>query len=208
MVKNIGLAVAAALALSVSYSASAAYGVPEQAPAPVPAPTTDQWYVTGSGGVAFTPDVSTSKGNLQYELGFDISGAVGYKMDSCRYEVQYIFQRTDHKSLAKVNNTGRTEVNSALANVYYDFGYDEARPFLFIGAGWANIKASGGVATSSSKDDEFAYQGGGGVNFDLGNDLTGFLSAAYFGTTKANKQLGDRYQNVLFNAGVTAYMDV
>ena len=209
MIKNIALATLAGLAICMSSSSMAAsYGVPADAPAPILVPTTDQWYVTGAGGATYTRGVNTPLGELHYEIGYDITGALGYKIDSGRFEAQYIYQHSPHKELITVERGGRTRVHSAMGNLYYDFDYDEVIPYLVAGAGWGNIEASGDIASSPTDDNEFAYQAGGGFNIDLGNNMMGFLEVKYFATTKARNQLNDNFRNVLLNLGISAYMDV
>ena len=170
---------AAALALGFSGTASAQ-------------PAWPAWYIGLHGSVAFVgnEDAKTALGNgrINNDTGFGVGGALGYRLPMApglRAEAEYHHEESDHNNVAfgggTFNLNGKTKVDAAMANLYYDLAYNYAgiKPYLGAGIGYANVDAG------PADDDVFAYQGMVGLGY--APEMLPFteftLGYRYFGTT-------------------------
>ena len=174
----------------------------------------DGWYLGGFGGVSDFPgnvSVTASDGatrsNANYKLGYNFGGNLGYKSGPMRYELQISYLNAKTKSfnratVAQTGVSGRTDVIPGLLNVYYDFDEEmggDLIPYLGVGIGYAHIGTKlnstgpSGTTTFKATDNEFAYQGSLGINYNFDEQASVTLAYQYLGTTKSSK-FGKRFQ--------------
>jgi opacity protein-like surface antigen len=72
-----------------------------------------------------------------------------------------------------------------MANVWYDFDVGGFRPYVGGGIGWADVEVDGAYITSpspviDSSDDGFAWQLGGGINFQVSPNVQLGFGYRYF----------------------------
>lgn len=130
--------------------------------------------------------------NNNPDMGYVISGAVGYSlaglMPGLRVEAEVGYRQNKVDGLWSTtndtngDNAGPTADNgtldydhttlSVLANVWYDFDLASVKPYIGGGIGWADVEVDGSyiggtVPAFSYSDSGFAWQIGGGVNFQV-----------------------------------------
>ena len=209
------LAVASAAVLGLAGQAFAAYGLPEKAPQPEAAPapmahTNNNWYIGGFGGVGFTPNVTNGIVTNRYKTGWDAGAKVGYRMSPMRYELEFIYQQADLRSLRiaalRLPAFGNLRVASGMANALYDFNSAGLSlvPYVGVGIGYANVRQRTGVAgiAASASDDTFAFQAMTGVNYSVMENVDLGVGYRYYVTSRARNALGKSYQNHMVNAEV------
>jgi opacity protein-like surface antigen len=204
--KKTALTTAVVSLLSVSASALAAYALPAAEPAPV---DTGNFYFSAFGGAAFTHDndVNGTNARLRYEdVGFDAGAAFGYRSGPFRYEVEYLFIRTTHDTLAGVNNGGETDFHGGFFNMFYTFNNvsDYMAPYIGAGIGVGHVTTTKIPAVSD--DTVFAYQAGAGVTFSVDNDFDLDLGYRYVGASEPTSVFNNRYQSHTVNLGITYHM--
>lgn len=198
---------AAALAIAASIPLTAAQaGSYDAAPAPVASNT---WYAGILGGVAYTPKIGGAKFK---DPAWQVGANLGMQSGPMQYEGEFIFARSKFKNVAPVN--ARIDFYGVLANAIYNFNQLSdnlpVTPYVGAGIGWGHIKTSASAAgfSSSTSDNEFAYQGIAGVRYAVDNNTNVFVDYRYLGSTKSNKALGgNRYQNHTLNVGINVHFD-
>lgn len=175
----------------------------------------DDWYVSGGAGLSILSDsdikdtvtgVGSADGNVSYDNGFALTGAVGKSFGDFRVEGELSYRKNDLDTLTitSVTLAGQTFAGSAsakltgdqstlgfMANGYYDFNNDSSwTPFVMGGAGMArhnlDVKSVGGVATTYDETDTvFAYQMGVGVGYAVTEKADVTLQYRLFGTADA-----------------------
>jgi opacity protein-like surface antigen len=144
-------------------------------------------YIGGSVGLGFLSDSTieddgSKLGELSWDSGFLVGGAIGIKEDVYRLEAEVGYQQNDAKTLTLSGGSesaakGDVSILSFLANAYYDFnsGTGTLVPFLTAGAGVASIEL-----TEDLDDTVFAWQVGAGLGVELTPDITMDLKYRYF----------------------------
>ncbi len=165
------------------------------------------WYVSLSGGANWLDDSSFFVSNptstftlaTDSDTGWIVTGAVGYSltnfMAGLRAEVEagYRQNQVDGAFLSSTVLTtdfGPVDVDhqtfSVLANLWYDFDVGGFKPYLGGGIGWAETEFEGtynGVLATtpfSFEDSGFAWQVGGGINFDVSPNVKLGVNYRYF----------------------------
>lgn len=187
------------------------------------------WYVQGFGGVAFTPNnnangttigVPGENPRVSYETGYDLGAAIGYRSGPWRIEAQYTYMRSSLDKVAAFGGTppagfaggavsGRSVVHSVMGDLFYDFNTisDFFSPFIGAGLGYARVNGRAGTAPIAINlhDNVFAYQGMGGVSYNVDNSFTVDVFYRYFATAKPNFYT-KRFQNHIVNLGITYHI--
>jgi opacity protein-like surface antigen len=135
------------------------------------------------------------------DTGWVVTGAVGYSltglMPGLRVEVEagYRDNQVDGAFLTftsggNTSDSGLVDADlqtfSVLANAWYDFDVGGFKPYIGGGIGWAETEFEGtylgGVATTpfAFEDSGFAWQVGGGINFDISPNVKLGIGYRYF----------------------------
>ena len=171
-----------------------------------------QWYVSGNAGAAILIDADftntftggNTKGKIESEKGFAVSGAVGHAWGSFRLEAEFSYRKTDLDSadieiltvagalftaLGKIDLVGYTSVFGVMANGWYDI--DTGTPWVpFYGAGIGvartklDIESVASVAVDYDESEMvMAYQIAAGVGYKVTPNVTVNLTYQFFGTS-------------------------
>jgi len=139
----------------------------------------DGFYVSGGGGVNFVQDATvTSYANplsnvdLDFDPGFRIDVAGGYRWRALRFEAEVVYQQSD-------GNTFNGDVTGfgGLANIWGDIRTESiCSPYVGAGIGFMNVEYNNNGWTSpiigSEDDTQFAWQIGAGLGFGITKELT------------------------------------
>lgn len=148
--------------------------------------------LTGGGNYARDQDLGAASGALGFESGGLGVVGLGYAFGSgFRPELEYGYRSNDVRQ--EQGADGEERVNSAMANLWYDFGSliagSKLRPYVGGGAGAANVRFQEVVdeagVSRSADDTVFAYQAGAGLNYLASQRLTLSLGYRYLETDKA-----------------------
>lgn len=168
------------------------------------------WYVSLTGGGNWADDNSFFASNptstttftlaTDGDTGWVVAGAVGYNLTSVSpglrvdVEVAYRDNQVDGAFLTSISNAATTDSGpvdadhqtfSVLANVWYDFDVGGFKPYIGGGIGWAETEFEGTyigavVTPFSFEDSGFAWQVGGGINFDVSPNVKLGIGYRYF----------------------------
>lgn len=178
-------------------------------------PQVPSWYLGVSGSVNFVSDASLDghggvaplRGTLEYEKGYGITGALGYRTrntgtawDNLRFEAE-IGDHVNNLNLF-TSNTGTItslsddlQVQTAMFNMFIDFDMAPGwRPYIGGGIGGARLKLASSNLAIDDEDTALAYQGMAGIYY-----TPSAFQAAEFG-------IGYRYLgtgNAKFTSSVT-----
>jgi opacity protein-like surface antigen len=152
------------------------------------------YYGLGAGGALATDGDWTSysdTGDFDIDTGFLVSGAIGYKFGMPRLEAEVLYLTNDYD---KINTNGGSPAAASgdisslafMVNGYLDFANESSfTPFIFAGAGVANVEIDNMVVAGSTVVDDddtvFAYQVGAGVAIDLSENFILDFKYCYFG---------------------------
>ena len=176
------------------------------------APASAQWYAAANGGIAFVessrltesgPGV-TGDGELSFDTGYEVSGAVGYAFGNLRAEGEISYRRVDTDTL-RVNSVtlgsftavglgtfavdGSASALALMGNVWYDIPTGTRWvPFVGGGVGATRVNytadAIGGAPKAIDETDTvFAYQFGAGIAYQVSPRLLVELAYRYFATS-------------------------
>lgn len=152
------------------------------------------WYYGLGGGGAVLSDSdwnqvdNSSTGELEYDAGYRLNGAIGYKFGMPRVEAEILYLEND---IDKVKNdatavSGQISALGFMINGYLDFT-NESRftPFIMAGVGYANIEIEdylyAGTRIIDDDDNVFAWQVGAGLGIDITENIVLDLAYKYFG---------------------------
>lgn len=165
------------------------------------------WYLSLSGGANWLDDndfavsngVDTLTVNTESDTGWFVGGAVGYSLSQLvtpglrvEVEVGYRDNSVDGdwvSTTGVVSDSGLLEYDhtslSVMANAWYDFDVGGVRPYVGGGVGWADVEVDGNflggdVPAFKYSDDGFAWQVGGGINFQVSPNVQLGLGYRYF----------------------------
>jgi opacity protein-like surface antigen len=197
-----------------------------------------QWYISGDGGAAIQRDAFTTNtevigsisGELEFDTGSVVNGAVGYSLGAIRLEGAISYQKNDLDTwnVTSVTLGGTTFSGIAvpltmkgdistlgfMINGWYDFDTGTKWvPFIGGGVGIAkvniDVESILGVATTYDESDTvLAYQFGAGIGYKLTPTVTANLSYRYFGTgdlefDDGTDKLDSEYKSSNFMAGIS-----
>lgn len=232
-----GLAMTTALAgLATPTAASAAdlFAPRPGANAGAAAPAVDhRFYLSGFGGVNWVDDSDFTGGgsrvDLDFDTGFVIGGAIGYKFDTYsfgrpRFEIEVNYRENDEDggSSGGVRRSFSGDVTSigVLANFLLDLGPvlgTRFNPYIGGGIGFANVYSDIRYAGGSLNDDDtvFAYQLIAGVDMPVTERVTFFVDGRYYGTddpgfrhSPAGGNLEGDYEGYSINTGIRVNFDL
>lgn len=160
-------------------------------------------YGSLSGGMTMTQDSDWSGGGLNGKISLDhgahFAGAVGVRVNPhFRTELELSYRRADLSDITvsgvgSATLSGHLDTWGLLVNGYYDFMPDQKfNPWLSAGLGMAHHNGSVsnvggiGVPSTSADDDVFAWQIGGGVDYNIAKSTALFAGYRYFATADAD----------------------
>jgi outer membrane protein OmpA-like peptidoglycan-associated protein len=162
--------------------------------------------------------------SIDSNLGWGALLSLGYRFSNgLRGEIEGGYRRNNVDEIDNCGSCGSdgfTRAWSGMANLLYDFNYDNfpLHPYLGAGVGAANVRAGGvGPVPNTSFDDSawaFAYQGIAGVSYQVSKPVELFAEYRYFATQglnlKSDTALGavkndDEYRNHTIMAGLRWY---
>jgi opacity protein-like surface antigen len=195
---------ASALILSAAFSSNA-FAADDQG-----------WYGAVTGGFQNRDTVTDEAGTAEFDTGFHLGGALGYRMGNFRFEGEVNYFDNDLDTLephdfwrqyignfpeGKLEAVGHVEGNNLFANLFYDIPISGSNwtPYVGAGLGARKVEIKGLSAVwfkqnnvpindTASSGWDFAYQAMLGVNYRFMDD--------------ANLRLGYRYvdgDNLTFN---------
>ena len=183
-----------------------------------------KWYVSANAGgtilsdadITDTAAIGSLTGEVDFDTGFGVSGAVGYAYGALRFEGEISYRKNDLGDL-QVNSLtlGGTTISGALgtfaldgdttalgfmANGWYDF--DTGTPWVpFVGAGVGvaeiniDIESLAGIPIIYDESDTvLAYQAGVGLGYKVTPKTTISLSYRFFGT--ADPEFDDGFDKI------------
>ena len=152
--------------------------------------------------------VGSGSGDMEYDTGYTIGGAVGYMMEKFRLEGELSYQAND---IDKVSGAGGSEpVNgdvtalTLLFNGYFDF--DTGRfwtPYITGGLGYSKVEAD--IDGLSEDDNVFTYQLGVGVGFAMSETLTLDWRYCYLGAEDFSYRYSDPSGSITLDAAIASH---
>lgn len=117
---------------------------------------------------------SHSTNGIDFKNGAEIQLAVGYKMDSFRFEGEYSYSKFSmdklYTSSASRYIDDVMKIHSLLANAIYDFNINfPFKPYIGAGLGMSQVRWDG--KTIHYSDKAFTYQGFFGVTYAVNNKI-------------------------------------
>jgi len=154
-------------------------------------------YLRGYGGMSKVQgmeyDINAGEIRNEHERGNIVSGAIGLDMgNNFMAEVEIARRSSDIKkqSLLGVslpNSSGNTSSTAFMVNGYYETPTDSMfRPYVGLGMGIADVTLeehkTGATTLVNDGQNVFAYQGMGGLAFNVSDNFTIFGEYRYFAT--------------------------
>jgi opacity protein-like surface antigen len=191
----------------------------------VPATAAGDWYVSGNVGVSSLQDADwtdtwsggNASGDMDFDQGFGISGAIGHSWGAFRLEGELSYRKQDLNqvdvktlSVAGLLFTGSAVFDiegdqsslGFMANGYYDFATNSNwAPFVMLGVGGSrqnfDLTSIGGTAVAFDESDTvFAYQAGVGIAYNISPSTAVNISYRFFGTADPTFDDGvDTFEN-------------
>jgi opacity protein-like surface antigen len=176
------------------------------------------WYLGLTGGANWLGDNDFSTTfdedlavNSEADTGYVIAGAVGLSlgqmMQGLRVEAEVGYRQNQvdgtWTSLVGVELGDIAYDHSALsvlANVWYDFNAGSFKPYIGGGIGWADVEIDGAYAGTeirsfSYSNSGFAWQAGGGINFQVAPSVQLGVGYRYFSGTDVDLLAADVVNN-------------
>lgn len=147
------------------------------------------WYGSVNAGVAFVPDsdvdftfsdMGSGTGELSYDTGYTVGGALGYMMDQFRVEGEVSYQSSGIDIFSAYGESesvsGDITALTFLVNGYFDFATGGPwTPYITAGLGYSNVEVD------SDDDNLFTYQLGVGIGYAMNEKITWDLRYRYLG---------------------------
>ena len=185
----------------------------------------DGVYSSAYGGFNYTPPnisryyANEKMNSVGYQNGFDVGGAMGYKSNPMRYEVELSYLKANiahfylNDQLQK-KPSGYNQAVFGMLNVLYDVPMMNPLldPFLGLGMGYGWIQSRfssqgpSDLITFNAEDSTFAYQGMAGLSYNFAENYAINLWYRYVGTTRLSN-FGQIFQAHTANAGVSYRFD-
>ena len=177
-----------------------------------PASAADGWYASGNVGASALQESSSkatitagsATGDVDFDKGFGISGAIGHASGPLRLEGELSYRKNDLDQVkvktvlagtvlftasSVLDLTGDVSSLGFMANAFYDFDAgDNWAPFVMAGLGGAKINldaetVAGAAVTYDESDTVLAYQVGAGVGYNISPKTAVNLQYRLFGTS-------------------------
>ena len=158
------------------------------------------WYVSGQGGanILTSSELDDPTGilaalgtEIDFDVGYSLSGAVGYHWGLFRVEgeITYAESDIDEFEVLGIGVSGSGDVDSVgfMANAFKDFEIsDDWQIYIGGGIGYAIVSINDasvlGIPLADDDDSVFAYQLGTGIGHQMSPEMTLSLDYRYFGT--------------------------
>jgi opacity protein-like surface antigen len=161
-------------------------------------------YISAHGGVSsinhfnvIIHDTGLPHGNIKTNPGLDLAIAAGKRIDDCRVEVEFGYQRNnaDHITIHTPGGTitpnlqGYFSITTFMANGYYDFRAGGVEPYITAGIGLAEIGVYGvndPPVMLNETHPAFGFQFGAGIAIPLAENIAIDLRYRYLGSTEVS----------------------
>ena len=165
-----------------------------------PVQAAEGWYLQGAGGASFQSDNDFdisgpgTVASLDFDTGFNLSGAIGYQTGNWRVEAEGVYFRSDVDNFngpGSIPLNGDTRIVGLMFNALYEFDLGGIRPYIGAGVGAARARISsispvGGIPIDvDALTTLFAYQAKAGVSIALTDQIDLFAGYRYFGSLDA-----------------------
>ena len=158
------------------------------------------WYVRGQGGASLltsselddpTGILAALGTDINFDIGYDLSGALGYHWGLFRVEGEMTYAESDIDEVEvlgiEVNGSGDVNSLGFMANVFKDFEISDVwQVNLGGGIGYAIVSINDasvvGIPLADDEDSVFAYQLGTGIDYQMSPATTLSLDYRYFAT--------------------------
>ncbi len=158
------------------------------------------WYVRGQGGASLltsselddpTGILAALDTDINFDIGYDLSGALGYHWGLFRVEGEMTYAESDIDEVEvlgiEVNGSGDVNSLGFMANVFKDFEISDVwQVNLGGGIGYAIVSINDasvvGIPLADDEDSVFAYQLGTGIDYQMSPATTLSLDYRYFAT--------------------------
>lgn len=163
----------------------------------------DRWYLSFSGGPAnrdTVHEISDARTFIEFDTGFAVNGALGYRFDMFRIEAEYSFMNQECARAGAVGlsspTTGNVNLKALMFNAYHDFEFDGWcwKPYVGGGLGLYQSSLNGlypqffdtlGVPfthtpINATSNMPFAYQFRVGASRPIGERTEFFTGYRYF----------------------------
>ncbi len=158
------------------------------------------WYVRGQGGASLltsselddpTGILAALDTDINFDIGYDLSGALGYHWGLFRVEGEMTYAESDidEVEVLGIEVSGSGDVNSLgfMANAFKDFEISDVwQVNLGGGIGYAIVSINDasvvGIPLADDEDSVFAYQLGTGIDYQMSPATTLSLDYRYFAT--------------------------
>ncbi|MEE9250401.1 MAG: outer membrane beta-barrel protein [Alphaproteobacteria bacterium] len=186
-----------------------------------PADANEGWYISGQAGLSSLTDSKledpTVTIEVESDLGFSVSGAVGYRWGKFRVEGETAFSRSSIDQLKAfgigISGDGDISAISFMANAFRDFDIrDPWSANIGGGIGVARVEFNdveiAGVPLGGDDDIVFAYQLGAGIGYQITRSTTLTADYRYFSTLDpefndtAGTAIESKYDSHIFRIGV------
>lgn len=153
----------------------------------------DGFYVSGALGNTWTEDSdykddvlsATGKSQIDNTIGFFIAGGKEFNK-YVRGELELSYRKADVDNVDGIKTPGlEIETTALMINGYFNLLPDaQINPYISGGLGIADQEVILEIAGSSISNDDtaFAYQVGGGLNYDINDNISLFTDYRYFQT--------------------------
>ena len=147
----------------------------------------DGIYGAFRGGV--TEHDGTSEGGKLDDHRLMLSGALGYRYEYFRAELEYVWRKHAKDEAKYVGNTLKFKTYSYMFNMYYDvLPYNWWSPYVGLGLGWTKMKYTDIDHTSgfdtAEKTTRFTWALGAGLSLKVTNRLNVDLGYRYYNMGK------------------------
>jgi opacity protein-like surface antigen len=156
------------------------------------------WYISLEGGVNIVRDADITLTNppgslnTEFDTGWAVMGAVGYRWDSnWRLEFELAFRENDFETLAPAAGTGQVTQFSQMLNAVYDIDLTD-RLSLGLGAGVGGVLVSMDSTVLGPVDDDYTLAGQliAQLNYRVAKRLDLFLDARFFVASNPDLNFG------------------
>lgn len=187
----------------------------------------DGWYSNLLGGFAWypgninvIPPEPVLWNHVRYHWGYNAGGAIGFKSNPLRYELQYTYTKAQDKTLSinqmpPLRHDGYSQASFGMLNVYYDFPdmVYAISPYVGAGLGYGyvntvlgGVDSVGNIHFLKRNGGNFAWQVTGGLTYNFVENFAVNVDYRYAATTRL-RDFGKTFQANFVEAGVTYRFD-
>lgn len=172
--------------------------------ATIPAQADDGFYGQLGAGVQHRESATDEAGTTTFETGYNLSGAVGYRVNQARFELEGAYLDNDDSTtdpvgplIGKEPSSGHVDIRSVFLNAYYDLPLSNPDFSLYggLGIGTYQVKIhglttptlanlppvwGGPIIVNGESDWNTAFQIKAGLNYQVSPRATLFAGYRYF----------------------------